>query len=295
MSSHALTLSTAAPAQICRAAQKDQFYQQQLYTQLSELVKAVSGVSFLLRSQRELQLACRILYLSLTTLSSNQTLGEEYCSILLSAPPSGAPPSFLRNLSFLIIESFGPYLLDQTRSLFSRTTPVQAVTQLDISPAICCLCKVLFSSAENIMLALFYTESTYYQISKRILKMRYLWIHAKSQKLPPTLSTTFRLISLLFISQLLIRLLTQYRNESSSLMTELSNLKLHSTADVTSSTDKGTRCVLCLEEINSPSLTPCGHIFCWVCIHNACSSRGECPCCKFSFSPSRIVLLQNYS
>ena len=295
MSSHALTLSAAAPAQICRAAQKDQLYQQQLYSQISELIKAVKGVSFLLRRQRELQVVCRILYLSLTTLSSNQTLGEEYCSLLLSSSPSGTPPSFLRNFSFLLIESIGPYILDQILSLFSRTTLVEVVTELDISPALCCLIKVLFSSTDSIKLGLFYAESTYYQISKRLLQMRYLWIHANSQKLPLTLSTTFRMISLLFISQLIIRLVTQYRNEYSTLLAELIDLKQNSATDVTNSPDKGGSCVLCLEQIRSPSLTPCGHLFCWVCIHSACNSKGECPCCKFSFSPSRIILLQNYS
>ena len=295
MSSHSLTLSAAAPAQVCRAGQKDQFYQQQLNSLLSEFIKAISGVSFLLRRQRELNLASKLLYLSLTTLSSNQTLGEEYCSLLLSAPPIGAPPSFLRNLSFIIFECLGPYLLDHTRSIFSRITPLEAVTQLDIPPVLSCASKVLFSSAESIILALFYIDSTYYHVSKRLLQMRYLWIHNRSQKLPPALSNTFRMISLLFISQLILRIVTQYRYESSSLLTELRNCKNKSSSEATDSSEYCTRCVLCLEQVKSPSLTPCGHLFCWDCIHSASINKGECPCCKLSFSPSRIVLLHNYS
>ena len=295
MSSHSLTLSASAPAQVCRASQKDQFYQQQLISQLSELIKAINGVSFLLQRQREVNLACKLLYLSLTTLSSNQTLGEEYCSLLLSAPPTGAPPSFLRNLSFIMIECLGPYIFDHTRSIFSRITPLEAVTQLDIPPAISCTAKVLFSSAESIVLALFYIESTYYQVSKRMLQMRYLWIHNRSQKLPPTLSNTFRMISLLFISQLILRIVTQFRYESSSLLTDLRNLNSKSSSDCINLSGNCTRCILCLEQIVYPSLTPCGHLFCWVCINSASNNKGECPCCKVSFSPSRIVLLHNYS
>ena len=292
MSSHSLTLSAAAPAQVCRAAQKDQFYQQQINSLLSELIKAIGGVSFLLRRQLELNLASKLLYLSLTTLSSNQTLGEEYCSLLLSAPPIGAPPSFLKNLSFVIIECLGPYIFEHTRSLFSRITLLESVTQLGMPLAISCACKVLFSSAGNITLALFYLESTYYHISKRILRMRYLWIHNKSQKLPPALSNTFRIISVLFVSQLVLRLVTQYRYESASLLNELRNCN---NSDVTGMSENCTICVLCLEQVKSPSLTPCGHLFCWDCIHTASSNKGECPCCKLSFSQSRIVSLHNYS
>ena len=41
------------------------------------------------------------------------------------------------------------------------------------------------------------------------------------------------------------------------------------------------RCAICfVEDMVEPMTTKCGHIFCWVCIHQAVGLKPECPICR---------------
>jgi peroxin-10 len=40
------------------------------------------------------------------------------------------------------------------------------------------------------------------------------------------------------------------------------------------------KCTLCLEEMKDPSVTTCGHVFCWHCISDWCREKAECPLCR---------------
>jgi len=47
------------------------------------------------------------------------------------------------------------------------------------------------------------------------------------------------------------------------------------------------KCTLCLEGMRDPSVTTCGHMFCWGCIGDWCREKPECPLCR------QVVLLQH--
>ena len=53
-------------------------------------------------------------------------------------------------------------------------------------------------------------------------------------------------------------------------------------------------CILCLNKYNKVSCTPCGHLFCWPCIHLYLAEKNNCPKCKSSCKPQEILFLQNY-
>lgn len=40
------------------------------------------------------------------------------------------------------------------------------------------------------------------------------------------------------------------------------------------------KCTLCLEEMKDPSVTTCGHVFCWTCISDWAREKPECPLCR---------------
>ena len=53
-------------------------------------------------------------------------------------------------------------------------------------------------------------------------------------------------------------------------------------------------CLLCLNKYNNVCCTPCGHLFCWSCIHLYLLEKDKCPKCKMKIEPQEILYLQNY-
>lgn len=52
------------------------------------------------------------------------------------------------------------------------------------------------------------------------------------------------------------------------------------------------KCTLCLEEMKDPSVTTCGHMFCWNCIGDWCREKPECPLCRQACLAQHILPLR---
>jgi hypothetical protein len=55
-------------------------------------------------------------------------------------------------------------------------------------------------------------------------------------------------------------------------------------------------CSLCLDQMSNSTCTPCGHVYCWKCIHYWCQShpQPQCPTCRSPLRPSQLLSLSNY-
>ena len=53
-------------------------------------------------------------------------------------------------------------------------------------------------------------------------------------------------------------------------------------------------CLLCLNKYSNVCCAPCGHLFCWSCIHLYLIEKDKCPKCKMKLEPQEILYLQNY-
>ena len=52
------------------------------------------------------------------------------------------------------------------------------------------------------------------------------------------------------------------------------------------------KCTLCLEELKDPSVTTCGHVFCWACIGEWLLERPECPLCRSQVLKQHVLPLR---
>ena len=52
------------------------------------------------------------------------------------------------------------------------------------------------------------------------------------------------------------------------------------------------KCTLCLEEMRDPSVTTCGHVFCWTCIVEWIREKPECPLCRQSVMAQHVLTLR---
>lgn len=52
------------------------------------------------------------------------------------------------------------------------------------------------------------------------------------------------------------------------------------------------KCTLCLEEMKDPSVTTCGHVFCWTCIGDWIREKPECPLCRQGVLAQHVLPLR---
>lgn len=52
------------------------------------------------------------------------------------------------------------------------------------------------------------------------------------------------------------------------------------------------KCTLCLEEMKDPSVTTCGHVFCWTCIADWIKEKPECPLCRQANQGQHVLPLR---
>lgn len=52
------------------------------------------------------------------------------------------------------------------------------------------------------------------------------------------------------------------------------------------------KCTLCLELFKDPSVTTCGHVFCWLCVRDWVREKPECPLCRQEVLLSKVLPLR---
>jgi len=78
---------------------------------------------------------------------------------------------------------------------------------------------------------------------------------------------------------------TQMR-ESKYLYTMLEKMK-------TNGINKMEECIICMEIINKPTLTECGHIYCLECIKLCLVQKSICPLCKKNIDSKKLILVED--
>lgn len=184
----------ASAPDIIRAHQKDAYFQGLLTNQLSDLIRRLRGARTAHAWTSEARTFADLLYLSLTTLPGNRTLGEEYCDLVqVEETPSGGPllPSLPKRAALVASSTLLPYitslLLPKLRTRLRSTLQARLssltrqgqtkTTTYRVQRYLLAHLPPLTSGShlQALTLAIFYFSGAYYTLSKRLLGLRYVF------------------------------------------------------------------------------------------------------------------------
>ncbi|KAK1636921.1 Pex12 amino terminal region-domain-containing protein [Colletotrichum phormii] len=227
----------ASAPDIIRAHQKDAYYKGHLSNTLTSLHRLLLGARSAHSATALHRLFADTLYLGLTTLPGNRTLGEEYCDLVqlhvgTDDDPSGALPTLARRASYIATSVLLPYiagralptlrprlrtLLEPSSSSKSPSKP--ASTKEAIKAYLSTNLPSLTSAAplHAATLAIFYFTGTYYELAKRVLGLRYVF----TRRVPDSPDRAgYEVLGVLLVAQLAVQSYLHIRSTISDLSSQ---------------------------------------------------------------------------
>ncbi|KAI0136443.1 RING-1 like protein [Xylariales sp. AK1849] len=178
---------------IIRSHQKDTYFQGVLTNQMIDLHRRLLGARSAHAWGPESRTIADLLYLCLTTLIGNRTLGEEYCDLVQVEGQTGALPALPRRAAYIAGSILLPYALAKAlpglrarvrgrlernlagmrlqgpKKLASWSYKVQSYVLTHLSS------MTSPGPVHALSLMLFYFSGSYYEIAKRITGLRYIF------------------------------------------------------------------------------------------------------------------------
>lgn len=180
---------------VIRSHQKDAYFQGVLGHQLADLHRRLLGARSAHAWAAESSTVADLLYLCLTTLIGNRTLGEEYCDLVQVEGDTGALPALSRRATYIASSILLPYAMSKVlptlrariRTRLERNLArmrMQGPKKLEswsfkLQSYMLSNLSTLTSPAPiyALSLALFYFSGSYYEIGKRLTGLRYIFTH----------------------------------------------------------------------------------------------------------------------
>jgi peroxin-10 len=335
----------ATSPDVIRSHEKDVYITGSLTQQAHTIARSLRGARFAHAHTEAIKNVTEILYLSLTTLLGNRTLGEEYCDVVQLEDDTLQLPSLARRAGYILSSILAPWALQRILPTLRRKLRAklerniareQAKSQLQgqkqprnktlyfqtyILEHLDSLTSL--SPIYALSIATFYFTGSYYHLSKRLWGLRYVFtkkVGESEQRIG------YEVLGALMVCQMMVQGILHIRQtihaaeatqDSSSSAKSTSGLPTiinppsknptHFQSDDTPHYDLATsqsssfswipteqqrKCTLCLELFKDPSVTTCGHVFCWTCIRDWVKEKPECPLCRQSVMGSKVLPLR---
>lgn len=216
----------AAAPDIIRSHQKDAHFQTVLLQKLSSIIRSLYGARTAHKWDNEARTFTELLYLSLTTLIGNRTLGEEYTDVQQVSDANHELPSILQRSGYIVSAVLAPYALSRVLPTFRRKLRAKlevsvrkhqrrgSITSSKAPAQSKWLAHMqtyllehldTFTSPQLIhavSLATFYFSGAYYHLSKRLWGLRYIF----TRKVEPSDSRIgYEVLGFLLVLQMVVQ------------------------------------------------------------------------------------------
>ncbi|KAL2883688.1 peroxisome biogenesis factor 10 [Colletotrichum sp. CLE4] len=239
----------ASAPDIIRAHQKDAYYKGHVSNTLTSLHRLLLGARSAHSATALHRLFADTLYLGLTTLPGNRTLGEEYCDLVqlhvgTDDDPSGALPTLARRASYIATSVLLPYIAGRAlpalrarlRTLLepsssSKPSSKPASTKEAIKAYLSTNLPSLTSAAplHAATLAIFYFTGTYYELAKRVLRLRYVF----TRRVPDSPDRAgYEVLGVLLVAQLAVQSYLHIRSTISDLSSQAAAARTRSNSSL---------------------------------------------------------------
>lgn len=237
----------------------------------------------------EIELLTSMLYYIVTTVSGQQTIGEEYVNIVQVDGSYRHHPRVVLRAAMAALHCFGPYIITKCaeklrRRVNSSSWIVESKKPL-VGELLNCTTNVLHW-CYRVQRSLFFLQLSSANISKHFCSVNYVSIRRN----PLNQYKWFTLLGYFGIVQSIVSLFHGVK----AMHKMLHNSKSQTMSTKMSVACTQSRCPLCYDPYRDITCTPCGHLFCWNCIYPWASATPRCPVCRLDCEPRKLVLLINF-
>lgn len=341
-SATALFYPFATSPDVIRSHEKDAYITGTLTNQAHSIARSLRGARFAHAHTEAIKNLTDILYLSLTTLLGNRTLGEEYCDVVQLEDDTLQLPSLARRAGYILSSILAPWALQRILPTFRRKLRAKlerSIARQEAKAQKGQTNKTLYfqtyilqhldsltslSPIYALSIATFYFTGSYYHLSKRLWGLRYVFtkkVGDSDQRIG------YEVLGALMVCQMLVQGILHIRqtihsaeaatqdpssskpaagqtaptilpppsSTTPSLPPDTPRYDLSTSQSSSFSwipTEQQRKCTLCLELFKDPSVTTCGHVFCWTCIRDWVKEKAECPLCRQSVMGSKVLPLR---